>query len=160
MKYIVTLLLIVPIGLLAQNQSIPLPIWEAPIPATQGHFTVSLNSICSIAVEHYDLQYEKKTYPVTECSIETVGGKTARFYFVKDDKENTESDSPYKPAMEVAEIFLPESDDEEKADNKYRVVKVYPQSSTSSSVEYRLKSKSEVIDLYRDLREAWLKWAP
>lgn len=163
MKLIPFLLVITSLPLFAQDYAspIPLPIWEAPIPEVQGKFTVSLNSICSIAVENYDLQYEKKTYPVTECSIETVGGKTARFYFIDEDREQKEEekDSPLKPVKEAANFFLPESEDE-KNDDKFRVVKQYPQSSTASSVEYRLRSKTEVIELYRNLREAWIKWAP
>lgn len=166
MKRILLLLLVTSLPLVAQDDpsSIPLPIWEAPIPESQGQFIVGLNSICSIAVEHYNLQYEKKSYPVTECSIETVGGKTARFYYIDEDtadrkEKREEKKSPLNPFKEAASIFLPENDDK-KNNNEYRVVKVYPQSSNSSSVEYRLKSEDEVLALYKNLREAWLQWAP
>lgn len=166
MKLVPLFLVILSMPLVAQDyaSSVPLPIWEAPIPESQGHFTVSLNSICSIAVEQYTLKYDGKSYPVTEFSIETVGGKTARFYHIDEDKadrekEKQEEKSPFMPVKEAASIFLPEND-EEKASQKYRVVKVYPQSAISGTVEYRVRSKSEVLALYRNLREAWIKWAP
>lgn len=160
MKIITLLLLLTTIPLIAQSSDspVPLPIWEAPIPKSQGEFTVSLNSICSIAIERYNLRYEKKTYPIVEFSIETVGGKTARFYYI----DVKEKESPLlQPIKEAKEIFLPSGEeDDSMEDKKYRVVKIYPQSSTSTSVEYRLETESAVTDLYKELQSAWIKWAP
>lgn len=163
MKRLAALLFFPPLILFGQERpttpAMPLPVWEAPLPEAQGYFTVSLNSICSIAVERYHLEYEKKSYPVVECSVETVGGKTARFYFIKEEQEK-KSESPFKPVRDAAKVVLPDAEDEKNSDNPYRVLKQYPHSSLSGSVEYRLRSETEVIGLYRSLREAWLQWAP
>jgi hypothetical protein len=164
MKYLTLLLpLLLPIVSLAQqssSQAIPLPIWKAPVPDKQGAYVVSINSICSVALERYDLEYKGKTYPIVECSIETVGGKTARFYYIDDreDSKKDENDSLLKPLKESIKGVLPE--DEEKKREKLRVVKTYPESVLAASVEYRLGTEREILDLYQGLRDAWVATAP
>lgn len=140
----------------------PFPLWTAPLPNAQGAYVVSLNSICSVALEHYDLKYDDKTYPVTECSIETVGGKTARFYFVDDGKPENEDESPAGQVVEAVGTLVPvlTPEEQEEEQKKLRVVKAYPESALTGTVEYRLSSKAKVEALYKDLRDTWVASSP
>ncbi len=135
-----------------------MPLWDAPIPSSQGFYSVSLNSVCSVALEKYDLEFKGKTYPVVECSVETVGGKTARFYYV-DEKESDQKNllESMKDTVTEASGVQGAEDDQNK---KLRVVKVYPESSTSTTVEFRLATEKKVVDLYQSLRQAWVTAMP
>lgn len=158
-----------PMGLWAQDfpsNKPAFPLWTAPIPDSQGAYAVSLNSICSVALEKYDLKYEDKVFPVTECSVATVGGKTARFYFVDEDKKEKkkeDEDGPLgqvKAAVATVVPGMEEDEDSEENQKKLRVVKIYPESASTGTVEYRLATKARVIALYRDLRDTWVASAP
>jgi len=155
-----------PMGLIAQNSPVnkpTFPLWTAPIPTTQGAYAVSLNSICSVALEKYDLKFEDKVFPITECSIETVGGKTARFYFVNEDKKQKNEKGPMeeaKAAFTPVISDLEKDEDSEENQKKLRVVKIYPESALTGTVEYRLSSAKKVADLYQNLRDAWVASAP
>lgn len=133
------------------------PLWTAPLPKSQGAYAVSLNSICSVALEQYDLKYDDQTFPVTECSIETVGGKTARFYFIDEGEEEDKglAGDLLKTAASAVPGLAGEDDDQ-----KLRVVKVYPESALAGTVEYRLASKAKVEDLYRELHDTWVASSP
>jgi len=150
-------------ALFAQDNNpreILLPTWEAPLRESQGAYTVSLNSICSVALERYDLRYDDKTYFVVECSVETVGGKTARFYHISDQKpKKKDNDSLLAPLKENVEKLLPEENEEEE-DERMRVMKVYPESALAATVEYRFRQETEVVALYHSLRDAWVASAP
>lgn len=156
------------VGLSAQQsastrQPIPLPVWKAPVDESQGAYTVSLNSICSVALEHYDLQYKDQTYPIVECSLETVGGKTARFYYIDDREDSKKSDdgSALNQVKEAVKTLIPsEEEEDEKKKEKLRVVKVYPESALTTTVEYRLATEAEIVRLYNSLRDAWVSSAP
>ncbi len=155
------LVLLTPVLLRAQeNPSKPMfPLWTAPIPTAQGAYAVSLNSICSVALEKYDLKFEDKVFPITECSIETVGGKTARFYFVD---ENKKQEGPVDQAKTAAAGLIPGMEDKESEDKqkKLRVVKIYPESAIAGTVEFRLSTEAKVADLFKNLRDAWIASAP
>ncbi len=136
-----------------------MPLWDAPLPTSQGYYSVSLNSICSVAVERFDLEYKNKTYPVVECSVQTVGGKTARFYFLEE-KESDEKNlvDSVQDSLKKAASGEQEADGDENG--KLKVVKIYPESSTSTTVEFRLGSEKKVLDLYQSLRDAWVTAMP
>lgn len=134
------------------------PLWEPPLPKDQGAFALSLNSICSVALERYDLEYKDKTYPVTECSVMTVGGKTVRFYYVEE-KKDSESKNPIEAAKESVKSIV-SGDSEEEDSKKLRVVKLFPHSSQTGTVEYRLSSEKKITDIYQSLRDAWVANAP
>jgi hypothetical protein len=133
------------------------PLWEPPLPKSQGAFALSLNSICSVSLERYDLEFKDKSYPVTECSVMTVGGKTVRFYYVEEKKED--SKNPIDAAKESVKSIVSGNSEEEDS-KKFRVVKLFPHSSQTGTVEYRLSSEKKITDIYQSLRDAWVANAP
>jgi hypothetical protein len=162
-NYFTAVLFLASFGIHAQEtpQNKPtFPLWTAPLPNAQGSYAVSLNSICSVALEKYDLKFDDKVFPITECSIETVGGKTARFYFVDEDKRE-KKDGPVEQAKDaIASVVPGMEENSEKDQKKLRVVKIYPESALAGTVEYRLSSEKKVTDLYQNLRDAWVASAP
>lgn len=162
--HITTVLVLLSFSLQAQEtpNKPTFPLWTAPIPTSQGAYSLSLNSICSVSLEKYDLKFEDKVYPITECSVETVGGKTARFYFVDENKKE-KKDGPIEQAKETLATVVPgmeEDEESEENQKKLRVVKIYPESSLAGTVEFRLSTAKKVTDLYQSLRDAWVASAP
>ncbi len=163
MKTPILLILLASSSVLLAQESPPkgptFPLWEPPLPKDQGAFALSLNSICSVALERYDLEYKDKSYPVVECSVMTVGGKTVRFYYVEEKKKNSESKNPIEAAKESVKSIV-SGDSEEEDSKKLRVVKLFPHSSQTGTVEYRLSSEKKITDIYQSLRDAWVANAP
>lgn len=141
-----------PLTLLAAD-----PVWDAPIPSSQGRFSVRLSSIGSLALESYNLKYEDKTIPVVECSVAMAGGKTARFYYIEEKNEEEGKKDPFiEPLQNALAAAAPATQNEDEDDNpNLRVVKAYPESALAATVEYRLGSQQAVISLYSKLRKDW-----
>ncbi|CAN5471867.1 hypothetical protein BH09VER1_BH09VER1_26530 [soil metagenome] len=148
------------------------PTWRATV--GESDYVVAVNSITSACLQNYDMEYNGKTYPVTELGIETVGGAAARFYFLDEQASTSTAPQPVSvggvnvgPSKEVQErlkeLTKTAADNPLTADvstnsnANTRVVKKFPEGTYAKTFEFRLGSKVEVKKLYESLLTKWIK---
>jgi len=141
----------------------PYSIWTAPLKREQGSYNVAMNSICAVALERYTLRYHEKMYPVTECTIETIGGRSARFYYIGNEEKKKKKDDSLAGEIkeevdQVSEVLIAK----EALDNeaKGKVIKEQEQAAASRTSEYAFEHEGDVVNLYEDLMKKWLDSNP
>ena len=143
-------------GMMAQQAS-PTPdqvrrgIWRAELPG--GEYIVRLSAITSVSLHEYVVDGAAR---VAEVNISTSGSQLARFYFIE----------PYPPKAPVPAGQKVLSAIENKAkeatarvetdDVRTKVVKSYPTTTHSHTVEYRLVDRESLSRLFDSIEEAWL----
>lgn len=123
--------------------------WEAKLAG--GEYVVALSRISSVSRHKYVLD---GALIVDEVTIDTTGQALARFYFISP----ITSAVPGTAASQVAESVLGLVDGAAKtvgSDLQNMVVKKYPLTTHSKTVEYRLLSESQLNVLFQSVKTAW-----
>ncbi len=123
--------------------------WEARLGG--GDFAVALDRITSVSRHKYVLD---GALIVDEVTIDTTGQALARFYFITP----ITSGVPGAAVSGVVERTLGLVDDAAQtagSDIQNMVVKKYPLTTHSKSIEYRLLSESQLDVLFQSAKTAW-----
>jgi len=123
--------------------------WEAKLGG--GDFVVALERITSVSRHTYVLD---GALIVDEVTVDTTGQALARFYFIKP----ITSGVPGAAASQVAEKVIGLADSAARtagSDLQNMVVKKYPFTTHSKTVEYRLLSESQLNVLFQSAKTAW-----
>ncbi len=123
--------------------------WEANLDG--GNYVVALNQITSVSKHSYVLD---GAVIVDEVTIDTIGQSLVRFYFIKP----LEAGGTGAAVVDAGEKLT------ELADNAVRraggnvqdmVVKKYPLTTHSKTIEYRLLTQQQLNSLYGSVKTAW-----
>ncbi len=124
--------------------------WEANVPG--GNYLVALGRITSVSRHKYVLD---KAVIVDEVTIDTEGQGLARFYFISP-IEVGGTGAAAADALERASALLDGAARRAGVDVQDMVVKQYPLTTHSKSIEYRLLSEQQLGTLYGSAKTAWV----
>ena len=126
------------------------PLWRCTLPG--GTFEVAIGTITAVSTHEYVVDGVAR---VTELNIDTTGSLLARFYYL-------EPLMPSAPAgigtatLEKAQQLLTEAADRSGQEHLWKkVVKNYPTTTHSRTVEYRLSKKEDVQKVFESAEEAF-----
>ena len=125
--------------------------WEANLAG--GNYLVALGRISSVSRHKYVLD---GALIVEEVTVDTTGQALARFYFITP----ITAGGPGAAASQVAERAraLVDGAARRAGSNNVQdmVVKKYPLTTHSKSIEYRLLSQAQLNTLYQSVKTAWV----
>jgi hypothetical protein len=124
--------------------------WEANLPG--GNYMVALGRISSVSRHKYVLD---GSVIVDEVTIDTEGQALARFYFISP-IEVGGTGAAAADAVERAAALLDGAVRRAGADVQDMVVKKYPLTTHSKTIEYRLLSEQQLGALYGSAKTAWV----
>lgn len=124
--------------------------WEANVAG--GNYLVALGRISSVSRHKYVLD---GAVIVDEVTVDTAGQALARFYFITPISVS----GPGAAAAEATERAMALVDGAARrsgTDIQDMVVKKYPLTTHSKSIEYRLLSEQQLNMLYQSVKTAWI----
>ena len=122
--------------------------WRCNLPG--GSYSVALRSIVSVSSHEYVVDAAAR---VTEVNIDTTGAALVRFYFI-------EPNTPNAPlgiggaTIEKAQQLLQEGAERSGQDVWKKVVKSYPATTHTRTIEYRVTDKDTLKRLYESAESA------
>jgi len=122
--------------------------WRCNLPG--GSYSVALRSIVSVSSHEYMVDGAVR---VTEVNIDTTGNALARFYYI-------EPNIPASPiglgtaTIEKAQQLLQEGAERSGQDVWKKVVKNYPTTTHSHTIEYRVTDKDSLNKLFESAESA------
>lgn len=121
--------------------------WEATLP--EGEFVVALDRIVSVSRHKYALD---GLVIVDEVTVDTNGQALARFYFIS---PISLPDSAGAALTNRGTEILGELGARSGTNIANMVVKKYPDTTHSKSIEYRLQSAEQLDQLFTSAKTAW-----
>ena len=163
MKRLICSLLLFPTLLLGQTGSTPgessagtpssvpqqLPFWRCKLPG--GAYEVALRSIVAVSSHEYLVDGAAR---VTEVNVDTQGSLLVRFYFLEPHIPNNPLPGSVEAARKALELAT-EATDRTGVDAWKKVVKNYPATTHSRTVEYRLVAKDQLQALFESVSTAF-----
>jgi len=128
--------------------------WLADLPG--GKFRVKLSFITSVSIHEYLVD---STARVIEVNVGTMGSEYVRFYAI----EPNIPDAPGGIGQSTVNFIKEKTEevaDRLDADAWRKVVKNYPTTTHAHTVEFRLASKGQVVQLFDHVEHAWLYQQP
>ena len=122
--------------------------WRCNLPG--GSYSAALRSIVSVSSHEYLVDGLVR---VTEVNIDTTGNALARFYYLEPTTVNTPLGLG-TATIERAQQLLQEGADRSGQDVWKKVVKNYPTTTHSRTIEYRVADKSALTKLYESAESA------
>lgn len=127
-----------------------IPMWRATLPG--GTYSVALRSIVSVSTHEYVVDGAAR---VTEVNIDTTGAALARFYFIE--PNTISAPAGFGAAtVEKAQQLLQEGAQRTGQEDAWRkVVKSYPTTTHTRTVEFRFGSKETLSKLFDSAESAF-----
>jgi hypothetical protein len=123
--------------------------WQAALPG--GSFMVPLDRIASVSRHKYLLD---GAVIVDEVTVDTVGQALARFYFISPLSDAAPDNSVTGLAQRGQEL-IDKATERTGTEVQNMVVKKYPETTHSKSIEYRLMTEAQLSALYSSVTNAW-----
>jgi len=125
--------------------------WRANLPG--GSYSVALRSIVSVSTHEYVVDGAAR---VTETNIDTVGAALVRFYFIEPNTVNAPAGFG-AATIEKAQQLLQEGAEKtgQAGDAWKKVVKSYPTTTHTRTIEFRLPSKEAVQKIFESAEGAF-----
>lgn len=127
-----------------------LPIWRCDLPG--GTYEVAVRALVSVSRHEYIVDGVAR---VTEVNLDTQGNMAARFYYL----EPVAAKTPLgigQSAVDRMSDLAKEAGQRTGQDELWRrVVKSYPATTHSHTIEYRLESEDQLKKLFESAREAF-----
>jgi len=124
--------------------------WE--VVTASGRFVARLDQITSVSEQEYLIDGAVRVF---ECTVDTAGGQTARFYYI----EPVIAGSPISTGSATLERLKGLADKVgEKTgvgDVDTTVTKHYPDTTHAKTSEYRVKNKATIGQIYDHARRVW-----
>lgn len=125
--------------------------WRANLPG--GSYSVALRSIVSVSTHEYVVD---GTARVTEANIDTVGSTLVRFYFIEPNIVSAPAGLGAATIEKAQQLFQEGAEKSgQAADLWKKVVKSYPLTTHSRTVEFRLPSKEAVQKIFESAETAF-----
>jgi hypothetical protein len=127
-----------------------IPMWRATLPG--GTYSVALRSIVSVSTHEYVVDGAAR---VTEVNIDTTGAALARFYFIE--PNTISAPAGFGAAtVEKAQQLLQEGVQRSGQEDAWKkVVKSYPTTTHTRTVEFRFGSKETLSKLFDSAESAF-----
>jgi hypothetical protein len=127
--------------------------WQATLPG--GHYMVALDRISAVSRHQYVLD---GAVIVDEVTIDSLGQALARFYFIQPITASAAGNSAGAAAGRIvdrASELVDKAGRTAGVDVHQMVVKKFPETTHSKTIEYRLLSAEELGALHNSVRAAW-----
>jgi hypothetical protein len=122
--------------------------WRCNLPG--GSYSVALRSITSVSIHEYMVDAAVR---VTEVNIDTSGNALARFYYLEPNTPNAPGGLG-QATIEKTQEVLQQAADKTGQDAWKKVVKNYPTTTHSHTIEYRVTDKETLHKLYDSAESA------
>jgi hypothetical protein len=121
-----------------------------------GGYLVDLNHVTSISVHRF---FVDGALMVDELTVDSLGNTVARFYVADRNREVETPRGVGQSLLDKAQEKVDQARDRIGATNwmDRAVVKSYPTSTHAHTVEYRISSKEQLMELYAHISDAWKK---
>jgi hypothetical protein len=116
-----------------------------------GVYEVAVGAMIAVTSHEYLVDGVAR---VVEVNIDTTGSLLARFYFIEPNTPNTPGGLGAS-TLETAQKLLTEGAEKTGQDVWKKVVKSYPTTTHSRTVEYRLESREQLNKVYAGAEEAF-----
>ncbi|MAS95287.1 MAG: hypothetical protein CMO55_18975 [Verrucomicrobiales bacterium] len=124
--------------------------WE--VVTSTGRFVSRIDQIASASEHEYFIDGGVKVY---ECTVDTDGGQTARFYYLEPVTEGSSITSGSATVNRLKDLANKVSDKAGTGDIDMIVTKHYPETTHAKTSEFRLKNKETVKQIYEDILRVW-----
>jgi hypothetical protein len=127
--------------------------WQATLPG--GHYMVALDRISSVSRHQYVLD---GAVIVDEVTVDSLGQALTRFYFIQPITAAAGANSAGAAAGRIvdrAAELVDKAGNTAGVDIHQMVVKKFPETTHSKTIEYRLLSAETLGALYKSVRTAW-----
>jgi len=124
-----------------------------------GGYQVDLRQITSVSMHRF---FVDGALTVDELTVDTTGNTVARFYVVDRNREVRTPRGVGQSLLDQAQNKVDQAKERigvtEWMDRA--VVKSYPTTTHAHTVEYRIAAKEQLLELYKNLSDAWKKGRP
>ena len=124
--------------------------WE--IESAGGKFVARIDHITSVSEHQYYIDAALKVY---ECTVDTAGGMTARFYYIEPTGAASSTISNSNTYNRLKELANRASNKAGEGDSEHIVTKHYPDTTHAKTAEFRFKYKESISKIYKHVHKVW-----
>lgn len=124
--------------------------WE--VVTSAGRFVARLDQIASVSQHEYLIDGGVRVY---ECTVDTDGGQTARFYYIEAVTEGNSITSGSATVNRLKDLANQVSSKAGAGDVDNLVTKHYPDTTHAKTSEYRMKNKETIGQIYDHVHKVW-----
>lgn len=143
----------------AQAQDTPTPDGQQPgiagfweVITSSGRFVARLSDITSVSQHEYIIDGAVRVF---ECTVDTRGMQTARFYFIEPVSASSSLTSGQATVNRITSIANKIGEKTGHGDVDSNVTKHYPDTTHAKTSEYRLQNKATIGQIYDHARRVW-----
>ncbi len=126
--------------------------WE--VVTADGRFVARLDQISSVSEHQYVIDNAVRVF---ECTVDTDGGQTARFYFIEPVTASSSITSGTATMNRLKDLANKASDKLGTGDVDNLVTKHYPDTTHAKTSEYRMKNKQTIGQIYNHVHRVWAR---
>ncbi|MEM9283922.1 MAG: hypothetical protein AAGA96_19040 [Verrucomicrobiota bacterium] len=124
--------------------------WE--VITADGRFVARLDQIASVSEHQYLIDGGVRVY---ECTVDTDGGQTARFYYLEPVTDSSSVSTGSATISRLRDIANQATNKAGMGDVDTIVTKNYPTTTHAKTSEYRVKNKATIGQIYEHARRVW-----
>lgn len=124
--------------------------WE--VVTAGGRFVVRLDQISSVSEQEYLIDGAVRVY---ECTVDTDGGQTARFYYLEPVTDGSSITTGSATVERLKSLANQVSNKAGAGDIDTIVTKHYPDTTHAKTSEYRVKNRATISQIYDHVRRVW-----
>ncbi len=124
--------------------------WE--VVTAGGRFVVRLDQIASVSEQEYLIDGAVRVF---ECTVDTDGGQTARFYYLESVTDSSSITTGSATVERLRSIANQVADKAGIGDLDTVVTKHYPDTTHAKTSEYRVKNRATISQIYDHVRKVW-----
>ncbi|MCG8600979.1 MAG: hypothetical protein MI807_12615 [Verrucomicrobiales bacterium] len=124
--------------------------WE--VVTSSGRFMARLDQIASVTEHTYVIDGAVRVF---ECTVDTDGGQTARFYYIEPVTEQSSITTGSATISRLKDMANRASDKLGTGDVDSLVTKHYPDTTHAKTSEFRMKNKETISQIYDFARRVW-----
>jgi hypothetical protein len=124
--------------------------WE--VVTASGRFVARLDRITSVSEQEYLIDGAVRVY---ECTVDTDGGQTARFYYLEPITDSSSITTGSATVERLKNLANQVSNKAGAGDIDAIVTKHYPDTTHAKTSEYRVKNRATISQIYDHVRRVW-----
>lgn len=124
--------------------------WE--VVTAGGRFVARLDQITSVSEQEYLIDGAVRVF---ECTVDTDGGQTARFYHIEPVTEGSSITAGSATVERLKSLANQVTTKTGAGDLDSIVTKHYPDTTHAKTSEYRVKNKATISQIYDHVRRVW-----